>query len=160
MWWSRRQFVLSALALGACGFTPVYGPFGDAQGLDGQIAIDPPRDADGFAYVRHLETRLGLADVPRYQLGTDLYVTEEELGITPDQTITRYQLIGRARFTLTEIATGTVATSGEVHSFTSYSATGTPFATETAKRDARERLVTTLGDLVVARLLATSGDWR
>ena len=28
--------------LTACGFTPVYGPGGVAQGLTGQIAIDPP----------------------------------------------------------------------------------------------------------------------
>ena len=38
---------------------------------------------------------------------------------------------------------------------TGYSATGTTVATLAAESDARKRLMTTLGDMVVDRLLAT-----
>ena len=49
----------AGLVLTGCGFTPVYGPSGVAEGLHGAIAVDPPRDAEGFVYVRQLESRFG-----------------------------------------------------------------------------------------------------
>ena len=161
MWWSdRRGFLISAAALGGCGFTPVYGPSGSAEGLTGQIAFDTPRDAEGFELVRHFERRLGLPQSPVYQLSVNLFVTETFLGVTSDQEITRVNVQGRAAFSLRVLATGAEATSGAVDSFTSYSATGTPVATESALRDARDRLMVILADQIVARLLATSGEWR
>lgn len=159
MSWSDRRAVLAGLALAGCGFAPVYGPQGVARDLQGEIAIDPPRDAAGFAFVRHLESRLGIADAPEWRLAAQLSVSEEELGVTPDQVISRYQLVGAARFSLLRIDTQEVVTSGTVNTFTSYSATGTPFATQTAERDARDRLMVALADKVVSRLLATRGDW-
>lgn len=156
---ARRAF-LALLLLAGCGFAPVYGPGGAARDLHAAIAVDPPRDASGFAYVRQLESRLGLTDAPAYRLTSELALDEEELGITPDQVISRYQLVGRARFTLVDLATRKVVTQGSVDTFTSYSGTGTPFATRTARRDARDRLMVALADQVVARLLATAGDWR
>ncbi len=155
-----RRALLAALLLAGCGFTPVYGPGGSAEGLHGEIGIDAPRDAAGFTYVRQLERRLGLADTPRYRLGSELSYTEEELGITSDQVITRYQLVGGARFTLTEIATQEIVATGRVNSFISYSGAGTPVASRAARRDAEERLMVALADQVVSRLLATAGDWR
>ncbi|MEM9342461.1 MAG: LPS assembly lipoprotein LptE [Pseudomonadota bacterium] len=158
---TRRTLLLTATAaLAACGFTPVYGPQGSAEGLRGSIAIDDPSDPAGFALVRQLERRLGLPNSPTYALSADLFVTEKELGITADQEITRFNILGRARFALRDLSTGAIATSGEVDSFTSYSATGTPFATQTAERDAQDRLMVILADQIVARLLATAGDWR
>ena len=160
MWSCSRRSVLAGLALAGCGFQPVHGPGGSAEELHGQVAVDPPRDAGGFAFVRHMEFRLGLTDAPVYRLSAQLDVNEEFLGLTSDQVISRYQLVGRARFTLTEIATGTVMTKGAVDTFTSYSATGTPVATQSAQRDARDRLMVALADQIVARLLVTSGDWQ
>lgn len=158
---TRRTLLLTATAaLAACGFTPVYGPQGTAEGLRGTIEVDPPSDPAGFALVRQLERRLGLPASPAYALSADIFVIEQELGITSDQEITRYNVLGRARFALRDTATGTIATSGEVDSFSSYSATGTPFATQTAQRDAEDRLMVILADQIVARLLATSGEWR
>ena len=89
-----------------------------------------------------------------------LFVDEQELGVTPDQIITRFNVRGRAEFTLVDTVTGGIATSGEVATFTSYSATGTPFATLSAQRDARDRLMTILADQIVSRLLATASEWR
>jgi LPS-assembly lipoprotein len=154
-----RRTVLAGLVLTGCGFTPVYGPQGSAEGLHGAIAVDPPRDAEGFVYVRQLEGRLGVADAPRYRLTSELALREQELGITSDQVITRYQLIGAAEFSLIDMATNKVAVAGSVNTFTSYSATGTPVATRAAQTDAQDRLMIALADLVVARILATSGDW-
>ena len=47
MSWSRRAILLSgALALAACGFTPVYGPGGTGGKLFGQIRADDPNTPD------------------------------------------------------------------------------------------------------------------
>ncbi len=62
MWLSdRRTFLafLAAGALGACGFTPVYGPGGTGEGLRGAITIAAPDDREGFELVKQLENRLG-----------------------------------------------------------------------------------------------------
>ena len=157
----RRTAVLMLAAFAAgCGFQPVYAPGGSADGLRGTIGFDAPRDPAGFALVRQLEDRLGLADAPSYRLSAQIFADEQELGVTPDQVITRYNLRGRVDFVLTDEATGRIATSGQVTSFTSYSATGTPFATQTAREDATERLMAILADQIVSRLLVTAGEWR
>ncbi|MEM6824884.1 MAG: LPS assembly lipoprotein LptE [Pseudomonadota bacterium] len=160
MWWCDRRTFLAGVALAGCGFQPVYGPRGAANGVHGQVAIDPPRDASGFAFVRHLETRLGLPESPTYRLSADISISETELGVTPDQVISRYQLVGRAQYSLIRLANQEVLRSGRVDNFTSYSATGTPFATRTALLDARDRLMVVLADQVVSELLITGEDWR
>ncbi len=157
----RRAAVLMLAAFVAgCGFQPVYGPGGSAEGLRGTIGFDAPSDLEGFALVRQLENRLGLADAPAYRLSARIFTDQQELGVTPDQVITRYNLRGRVEFSLIDETTGRIATSGQVASFTSYSATGTPFATQTAREDATDRLMTILADQIVSRLLVTAGEWR
>lgn len=150
--------MLGALALSACGFTPVMGPGGSATALYGQVDIDPPRDPIGFAFVRHMETRLGRAEAPLWRLWAEIRMNREEIGVRADEEITRYAVTGSIRYRLTEIATGRVAASGEVDDFTTFAATGTPFATDTAARAAEERLMVILGDQIVARLMATAEE--
>lgn len=152
--------LIACLALAGCGYTPVYGPGGSAEALRGQIAVDDPIDAEGFALVRQLERRLGLPGVPVYQLSASIAIDEDELGITRDQTITRYNVVGEVAYTLADASTGEAVTSGTASSFTSYSATGTTVATLSAQRDARERLMVILADQITAELLATSSGWR
>ena len=160
MWLSdRRTFLLSLAALAGCGFEPVYGPGGDAAGLRSQIEVDAPTDEDGFNFVRRLEHRLGQPQAPRYQLGYTLRTDEDDLGITPDQQITRYNVLGQVDFTVTDVTTDSVVTSGTIENFTSYAATGTTVSTRAAQRDANQRLMVILADQVVSRLLATSGTW-
>lgn len=154
----RRTLLLSLAALAGCGFTPVYAPGGAAGALRNAVVIDDPRDAEGFRLVRQLEDRLGLVETPRYRLSASLETEFEQLGITPDEVISRINILGRARYRLIDLATGETVDAGEVSTFTSYSATGTPFATQTARADALDRLMTALADQIVARLiLATDG---
>lgn len=157
---SRRRIICLSLALAGCGFSPVYGPGGSAEGLRGRVAVDPPRDNVGFELVRQLEDRLGLPSTADYRLTAEVFLSEEELGITPDQEITRFNLLGRVAFQVRDMGSDSVLTDGQVANFTSYSATGTPFATQTAKQNATDRLMSTLADQVVARLLITAQDWR
>lgn len=154
-----RRVVVAGLAFAGCGFTPVYGPGGVAKDLFGQIDIDPPNDASGFAFVRELERQLGIAETPVYRLSADLRIEEDELGVTIDQEITRYHLIGQARYSLVDMREQKSVMSGMAETFTSYSATGTTVSTRAARTDARDRLMIALANQVVGQLLASSGDW-
>ncbi len=78
-WSDRRLFVLSLLAVGACGFTPAYGPGGDAMALRGQVAIEDPTDKLAYDLVARLDERLGHAANPRWRL--DHAITTDRIGV-------------------------------------------------------------------------------
>ena len=156
---NRRNIILSMLAVGACGFTPVHGPGGTGQHLTGQLQVTAPTTRNAFDLVRQLETRLGHASAPRFALSYKIDVKQEDLGITPTQTISRFNLVGQVDFSVTDIATGDIVTSGKVDNFVGYSATGTTLSTQTAERDAHGRLMLILADQITARLLASASDW-
>lgn len=166
MWLSDRRAFLkglvpalgSVLALGACGFSPAYGPEGVAERLQGAIEIDEPVDRDSYLLVQQLEHRLGRATVPEYGLSLALRVTEERMAINATNITTRFNVIGKATYALRELDEGKVLLSGNVDSFTGYSATGTTVATQGAQRDAHERLMTILADQITTRLIARAGE--
>ena len=162
MWWSdRRNFLLAGLGaagLAACGFTPAYGPGGSASRLQGTIQIEEPVDQDSYLLVRQLEHRLGRASNPRYGLSIALRVGQEGMAVSANNITSRFNVIGKATYVLRDLNDGKVLTSGTVNSFTGYSATGTPPATQTARRDAHERLMTILADQMTTRLIAASGQ--
>lgn len=158
-WSDRRNVLFSCLALGACGLTPVYAPGGAADGMRGAISFDDPADSAGFVLVRALEDRLGPPEAPRYGLSATILIEEEGAGITPEQVITRFRLLGTVDFALTDIATGEVVTRGRVSNFTGYSTTGNTVAVRAAAADAARRLMRILADQIVSRLLITAPEW-
>lgn len=157
----RRSFLTlaGALALGACGFRPAFGPEGAAESLLGRVSVDAPSDRNGFDLVRRLEERLGRTKTPAYALSFRIETSETGLGVTLDDTTTRFNVNGSVAFTLSDAETGAALTSGKVSQFTAYSATGTPLATESARTDAYLRLMHILADQIVTRLVATSAEW-
>lgn len=150
----RRAFLLGALALAGCGFTPSFGPGGTADALRGAVLVDEPANRDAFLLTRHIEDRLGRADSPRYGLAVTVALDEEPMAVTRTNITTRFNTIGKAEWVLRDMASGAVLARDTAASFTGYSATGTTVATLAASRDARERLATLLADQIVAQLLA------
>ncbi len=153
----RRTFLLSLLALGACGFEPVYGTNGAANNLRGSILVDEPKNRQQFQLVEQLEQRLGRANGPKYGLSVNLTVREEGLAISGSNDITRYNVLGIADFVLRDLATGAPVLSDKVNTFTAYSASAQPVATLAAERDATARLMTALADKIVTQLLINAG---
>ncbi len=159
--WScnRRAALLGLAALAGCGFAPAYGPGSPARGLLDRVEIDAPADKNAFDLVERLEERLGRAQAPVWRLSYAIDVQSVNRTVTPTNAITRYTLNGMADFTLRDLATDRVVTSGTVRTFTSYSASGTPVATLASEADANLRLMRLLADQIVTRLIATSGEW-
>ncbi|SMC52057.1 LPS assembly lipoprotein LptE [Primorskyibacter flagellatus] len=153
----RRLFLLSALALGACGFTPAYGPSGGASALQGQVRLDAPGGRASYLLNQRLEERLGHAPTGRYALSYALKTGRDDLGTTSEGVTSRYHLSGSATWSLTDTDERVVA-SGKVDSFSSYSPTGSTVATRASQRDATARLMIILADQLVDQLLLQASD--
>lgn len=158
----RRTFLalLAVSPVAACGFEPAYAPAGPAAGLLGRVSVDAPEDRDAFELVARLEDRLGRTRTPEFRLSYRITTKAEQQAISPDNTINRYQILGTVAFALHDVGTEAVLTSGEVFSFTAYSAFGTSVATAASEADARRRLMRILADQIVTRLIATSAAWK
>ncbi|MFP4274855.1 MAG: hypothetical protein ACLFRU_07490, partial [Paracoccaceae bacterium] len=118
----RRSLLLLAAAaagLGACGFTPVYGPDGGAQALQGQVRLPDPQARVAFLLNGRLENRLGRAgEGARYALDLDLDTRQEGLGTTADGRTIRFNLMADLRYALSDTATGQEIASGILSEFT------------------------------------------
>lgn len=160
---ARRRAVLALGLAGlaaACGFTPVYGPGGQAEGLRGDILVVAPEDRRGYIFVTRLEDRLGQPEAADYLLSYSISTRRVGLGITPEQETTRYNLLGRIDYALADRATGAEVYRGKVENFTGYSATGSIVGTISATEDAEERLMVLLADQLVSELIVAAPDWR
>jgi LPS-assembly lipoprotein len=163
MWLSKRRFLtlLAGLPLAACGFEPVYGPEGAATALRGRIAYRAPETPEGFRLRARLEDRLGRVERGDYLLLIGIETREEAVVISSDQDINRYNLPGRATwalFSAEDLDADTPLASGEVRTFTAYSAFGSTVATQEAQDDARDRLAVALADLIVTDLVFAAQD--
>ncbi|MBK5934913.1 LPS-assembly lipoprotein [Rhodovulum imhoffii] len=152
----RRTFLsgLAAFVPAGCGFRPLHGTEGAGGDLRGRVAIAPPETRDTFVLNARLEDRLGRGEAAAYSLSYDLSTRRVSLAISRTQDTTRYNIEGALRFALRDLSTGAVVQSGQVQSFTGYSATGTPMAAQVAENDARARLMVILADQLVTRLMA------
>ena len=81
----------------------------------------------------------------------------QDIAIDRSNVAARANLIGRIRYTLTDLETEEVMDSDEVSNFTGYSTFGTPVATQAAERDAEARLMQMLADQMLTRLAAAAG---
>ncbi|WP_299672144.1 LPS assembly lipoprotein LptE [uncultured Roseobacter sp.] len=149
----RRSLLMLPLALAACGFTPVYAPGGSATQLQNNVTVSEPDTRNGFLITQRIEERLGRAADPEYRLALSVSSSQESLAVDREGDITRYNILGRADYSLVESSTGRVITSGRAENFTGYSAAGTTVATLAAQRDAQRRLMVLLADQVVTRVL-------
>ncbi|PPB79685.1 LPS-assembly lipoprotein [Albidovulum inexpectatum] len=149
----------AGLMLGACGFTPAYGPDGAARDLLGRVEVDPPGSREEFDLVARLEERLGRPQAAQYRLSFRVEIAEEGQAISQTNETNRYQVIGAVSYTLRDRETGRDLSSGRVRGFTAYSATGTAVASVASRRDARARLMRLLADRIVTRLIATAPEW-
>jgi len=157
---NRRTVLLGALATGlaGCGFTPAYGPGGSAAQLNGAILVDEPTTRPAYLLTRHLEDRLGRAANARYGLSYSIDISEAPIAISPNDVTLRYNVLGEVTYALRDLGSGAVVTSGKVDNFTSYSTSGTTVATQASEKDARDRLMTILGDQIITRLIVATPD--
>lgn len=150
----RRVALTALLALAGCGLTPAYAPGGPGLRWQNTVAIDAPYTVIGFRMGTHLTEVLGQPTDAQYTLTFAPKSAPVPATITEAGDITRFNLTGNAAWTLTD-ANGVQINEGLAQTFTSYAATGTTVATQTAETAALDRLAVALADLIVQQLLTT-----
>ncbi|MGH7123442.1 MAG: LPS assembly lipoprotein LptE [Stellaceae bacterium] len=161
MWWcSRSLLVAAALALGGCGFHPLYAHHGQS-GFDADLAsikVNTIADRQGQVLAIALRDALnprGARVETRYTLDVRLSSMREDLGIRPDGTASRSQIAVTAKFILKDVripADNAVVLQGTTHSVSSYDVLNDNYATVVAQHTAEDRTVHEIGDDILTRL--------
>ena len=141
---SRAALALAALAglapLGACGFTPLYAQPGVGAGLS-HIDVVAPQGRVGYLLRQDLDDAFGhdKGGAPAYRLELQLTQTRQSHGLNVENVAQRYELDMTVNYTLTDLATGKVATTGAVTSAVSYDSAAQPYAGIAARQDTQDR---------------------
>jgi LPS-assembly lipoprotein len=131
---------LSAIALGGCGFTPLYGAPGVASKL-GSIDVEAPQGRAGFLIRQHLDDAFAKnrGAPAAYSMRLALSEARVPRGIRTDNVATRYEYILTADYTLANLPAGDVAKRGRVQVQLTYDSADQPYASIVAQQDAEDR---------------------
>ena len=159
MWLSRSALLFICLALGACGFEPLYGEHrGDSTTVTADMAairIEAIPDRIGQKMYNMLHERLtpeGGIEEPKYSLRVRLRETDEELLYERDETATRANLTIRADYELRRIEDDEVIAKGSSRATSSYDILSSQYATLVSQDDARERTARVVSDDIRTRV--------
>lgn len=142
-----------ALALSACGFAPMYGSHGIANGLS-DIRIETGQERVDFLLQEALHDRLG----SRHAAGNLRLVTETEststgLGLGADAIASRFAVQVRVEYRLfDERGDAQPIASGRVVGEAGYDVNTEVYNTVAAERDAEERAARVAADRLVSQL--------
>jgi LPS-assembly lipoprotein len=145
------------LALGACGFQPLYGPRGTTDVPDefAAIEIQPIRDRLGQELHNNLLDLLnpkGEPTKPKYELVVTLSENRQELAVQKTAFATRANLTMTAQFTLRDSKTKKPLAGGSSIAVSSYDVLRSDFATLAAEKDARSRALLQVAEDIRTRL--------
>jgi len=164
MWSARRTrrggaaiALLLGLALGACGFEPMYGEQrGSAVHAELQtVRVALIANRTGQLLREYILDRIHSNDASPaalYQLEIGVLESRQYYGIQRDLTATYSRLALTANYTLRDLKTQKPVLTGSFNVYSSYNVAADPFNTVVAENDARERGVHNLGDELINRM--------
>ena len=148
------------LSLAACQLAPVYsgGTAGQAQTMLSGIEVAPIADKAGFLVRDRLIERMNPSGNPVLKLDVALDDNIIGFGVRGDNSIIRERRTLRARYRVTEIATGAVLLDTTASADAGVDVVSSEYAVVAAEATALERLSKDIADQIVARvaLLARS----
>lgn len=149
----------AALAVSACGLSPMYAGGGTSAVAQGIAAVEVPAidGRDGWLVKNALEERLGAAGhtTPAYRLDVRLDDALEALGVLNDDTVSRERRILRARYQLIDLATDTVLLDATAESDAGIDVVSSEYATIAAEQKALENLAVDVADRIVTQVALT-----
>jgi LPS-assembly lipoprotein len=152
----RRTPLLAVLllALAGCNLQPVYssGSQGAAQSLLSSVEVGPIPDRAGFLVRSRLVDRMQPGANPTLKLEVALDDDIIGFGIRGDNSIIRERRTLRARYRVTDIATGKVLLDTTASADAGIDVVGSEFAVVAAESTTLERLSANIADQIVARL--------
>jgi LPS-assembly lipoprotein len=149
----------AALALGACGFTPLYAVPGVSGGLT-HIQVVAPQGRIGYLLGESLDDDFGHAkgDKPLYRLDMVLTEVRQAHGLTATDVAQRYEFDLKVTYTLTELSSGKAVHTGTVFSNISYDSAAQPYAGIAAAQDVQDRLASDAAQKVEVQVAAWMAD--
>jgi LPS-assembly lipoprotein len=132
--------VLASGVLAGCGFTPLYATPGLSSGLS-SIQVVAPDGRVAYLVREALDDDLARDKqaAPAWRLTFTVDQTRDPRGLTLNDYAQRYQVGVKVAYTLTNLATGEVAHTGQVTSQVSYDAANDPYAGIAARQDSQQR---------------------
>lgn len=139
-WLVCGALAASALALSACGFTPLYGQKGVSAALS-RVQVNAPAGRVGQLLREHLDDALGRTpDAPAaYRLTLDLVEQRYPRGVRVDNVATRYEYVLTVAYALSPTEAGKDGKTGRVRVEVTYDSADQPYASITAQQDAQDR---------------------
>jgi LPS-assembly lipoprotein len=149
----------AALALGACGFTPLYAVPGVSGGLT-HIQVVAPQGRIGYLLGESLDDDFGHAkgDKPLYRLEMVLTEVRQAHGLSATDVAQRYEFDLKVTYTLTELSSGKAVHTGTVFSNISYDSAAQPYAGIAAAQDVQDRLASDAAQKVEVQVAAWMAD--
>ncbi len=148
-----------ALALTACGFTPMHAPGGSAgltamKNVDVEIADTNDRaDQEGAFWVQqHLQDRIGVSPQGAHILKLDTGVSLRALSITSDDVAKRFDLRNQVKYQLIDRKSGDVLDKGTVEATSTFGAPNDPYSTESARTETLRNVSREVADKLMIRL--------
>jgi len=131
---------LTALALSACGFTPLYGTTGVTPGL-AAIETVAPAGRGGYLLREQLDDVLArnVNVAPAHRLTFSVDEKRFARGVRVDNIANRYELRLKVKWSLTDVRTGTEIRKGETEAAVTYDSADQPYAAIAAQNDGQER---------------------
>lgn len=142
---SAALLAVAAIALSACGFTPLYGPQSVTKGLSAIEVVAPPGRA-GYLLREKLDDAFGrdIGVPPSHRL---IYTVSEQRyprGVRVDNVANRYELNLTASWALMDSKTGQSVRTGTTTAAVTYDSADQPYASIAAQGDSQERAATEL----------------
>ena len=134
---------VSALALSACGFTPLYGPQAVTKGL-GSIEVVAPEGRAGYLLREKLDDALArnVNLLPTHRLVYTVKEARYARGVRVDNVANRYELNLTADWKLLDAKTGQAVRNGQAQATVTYDSSDQPYASIAAQQDSQERAAT------------------
>ena len=148
-------FLIVSASLGGCGFKPMYGHrTGDAVlSQMAAVHVSPMRGLLGVEMYNQLRDNLtpaGKFIAPRYQLDLEFRANRGALITAKDSQVRRFNLVIDATYSLFDIASGRLLTSGAASTITNYNVVeSSNFGTSAAEEAAHRRGVRQIGEQVI-----------
>jgi LPS-assembly lipoprotein len=154
-------FLVSAMLTG-CGFTPMYGSAGLANGLQDISVVTGPERVD-FLLQEALYDRLGSRGASgRYTLQTTTEINKLGLGVGADAIAARFAVELEVQYELHMAGNADALVTGRISSEASYDVSSSVYASLAAERDAEERAAQMVANRLViqlARALQDQDGW-
>jgi LPS-assembly lipoprotein len=152
----RALLMAAALALAACALQPMYGggSGGRVATMLSSVSVAPIDGRVGWLVYNDLKERLAAGEQTQaqYRLDVELDDAIVGLGIRGDRAITRERRTLRARYRLTDLATGETVLDATAGAEAGIDVVSSEYATVAAEQTAAERLSEQVADQIVSRL--------